>query len=131
MGEPKSLELRLSEFNARHPSTKLTLSYSSEPPALVVSVGGDLDTQCSGDFQDTLTEVLEVARPRGGLILDLAGLQYISSTGVGALTALLIASQRTRTLFQLCRVSEQARSILEVLGFSSFFPMIDGYREKS
>jgi len=126
-GDSTPLELRLSEFNARHSDTKLSSAYSASPQGLVITVEGDLDTQCSSDFQNNVLEALEVARGRGGLILDLASLHYISSTGVGALTALLIASQRYRIPFQLCRVSEQARSILDVLGFSTFFPMIETY----
>lgn len=128
-GSPASLEEALRAFGLRHPESRLSLARSAAPPGLVIMVDGPLDTQNSGDFQTVLNLALETAKETGALILDLAGLNYVSSTGVGTLTQALVEARRHQLPFYLCRVSNQARSILDVLGFTSFFPMIDGCAE--
>ncbi|HUW39391.1 MAG TPA: STAS domain-containing protein [Rectinemataceae bacterium] len=120
-----SLESALSGFSAKYPGTRLSLAETSSPPALVIRLDGALDTQNSGDFQAILAKALETAKERGALVLDLSRLNYISSTGVGALTQVLVESKRHQLPFFLCHISDQARSILDVLGFTSFFPVLD------
>ncbi len=122
-------EALFASFTAKHPETKLSSARFASPPCLAIEVDGVLDTQNSGDFQNMLIQTFETAREYGGLVLDLSRLNYISSTGVGALTTLLVEAQRHSITFQLCRISEQVRSILDVLGFTSFFPMIDDCAE--
>ncbi|MDA8426006.1 MAG: STAS domain-containing protein [Treponema sp.] len=119
------LKIELSEFSIKHPDTRLSMAETSSPPGIVIKVDGALDTQNSGDFQVVLAGALEIAKEYGALVLDLSRLNYISSTGVGTLTNILVESRRHQLPFFLCAISVQARSILDVLGFTSFFPLID------
>ncbi|MGO8694439.1 MAG: STAS domain-containing protein [Rectinemataceae bacterium] len=123
------LEALLASFMARHSDTKLSSTRIVSPPRLSIAVDGVLDTQNSGDFQAVMVQAFETAKEYGGLVLELSRLNYISSTGVGALTTLLVEAQRHSIPFQLCRISEQVRSILDILGFTSFFPLFDDRAE--
>ncbi len=117
----------LDAFRTRHPRTQLVSLESSSPPALVVRVIGDLDTDNSQDFQKALGEALPAAKVLGGLILDLTELKYISSTGVGALTSLLVAARGFQLPFLIAAIPDRVKSIFDILGFTSFFDFIPGY----
>ena len=130
MSEDKSnseVGRRLAGFGAAYPGTRLTALASRKPPGLVIRVVGILDSSNSTAFQNVVAACLEEARKRGGLILDLAGLSYASSTGVGAMTALLIETRRHKIPFCLCHIPNNVAAVLEVLGFSSFLDVIEAY----
>jgi len=126
-GNADDIGRRLAFFGAVHPGTALSSRSSRKPPGLVIRVSGMLDTANSPAFQNAVSECLGDAKARGGLILDLEGLSYASSTGVGALTALLIEAQRHRIAFYLSRVPHNVSVILDLLGFSAFFERVDRY----
>jgi anti-anti-sigma factor len=117
----------LEAFASRHPRTRLSCVVSSSPPGLVIQVFGDLDTDNSQDFQKTIVESFPAAKGMGGLILDLSQLKYISSTGVGALTSLLVSARGLQLAFLIAAIPDRVKSIFDILGFTSFFDFIPGY----
>jgi anti-anti-sigma factor len=60
------------------------------------------------------------------LVLDLSGVGYISSTGVGALTNALVEARKKGLGIVFRRIPPKVASILDVLGLRSFFPIEDG-----
>ena len=80
---------------------------------------GRLDTFSVPPFEQVLTEHLDAGRSR--LIVDLAGVTYVSSSG---LRALLSARRRARTAggdVVLCSMAPRVREIFEMVGFISLF----------
>lgn len=126
-GRTEDLHSKLAKFEIGHPGTSLAGVSSAKPRALVIRVTGILDTNNSTAFQAIVGECLGVAKSRGGLIIDLAGLTYASSAGIGALTTLLIETQRHGIALHLCRIPHNVGAVLDVLGFSSFFDQVDSY----
>jgi anti-anti-sigma factor len=57
--------------------------------------------------------------------LDLAGLSYMSSTGVGAVSALALDARKSGRLFYLCNVPEKIDRVLSLLGFRESLTVID------
>jgi anti-anti-sigma factor len=125
-----STKAAFSNFAKDHPGIELALTEATEPKALVIRVGGDLDTGNSAAFLRLAQEVLEPAKEIGGLAIELSGLRYISSTGVGVLATLLTDSSKKGLPFMLCSVPQSAKSIFEVLGLWSFFTTVDGMKER-
>jgi anti-anti-sigma factor len=128
--EEESLDRRLAGFAASSSETRLSRAWSSSPRSLVLVVEGTLDTFNSELFRKTVIASLGDAKARGGLILDLAGVSYASSTGIGALTAILVEAERHQIPLRLCHVPTNIQKILDVLGFTSFFSCIAGYMEE-
>src|SRR5262245_60991308 len=57
--------------------------------------------------------------------LDLAGLSYISSTGVGAFSSLTLESRGTGKFFFLCSIPDRISKVLNLLGVSDLFSFVD------
>lgn len=121
------LSRSLAGHSAACPTTKFAIVRSRVPPGLVLRVQGVLDTAGAKTFESAAMECLTAAKEYGSLILDLGGLTYASSSGIGAITTILIESQRHRTSFMLCHVPDNVSAVFDVLGFSAFFERLAGY----
>jgi anti-sigma B factor antagonist len=124
------LQASSAALNARVPSIRVSVGISSSPGALVITVAGSLDTGTSPAVLDFVKAALSEAEDAGGLILDIGAIQYISSTGIGAFTTLLVETQNRELPFFLCRTPACVNSVLQVLGFLSFFEYLETFEEK-
>ncbi len=97
---------------------------SESPPGLCLSLSGSLDNDNSRDFRAIAQTALECVGDGEALILDLAGLGYVSSAGVGALTTLLAEAKRLETYLFLRGMKERVKAVFELLGFADFFSYI-------
>jgi anti-anti-sigma factor len=128
---PETLKGALAGFAAKHKGCALSLTESPAPRALAITIDGSLDGETSHDFEGIALLALSLARSYGGLIFELRSLQYISSTGGGVLTSLLVETKRDNLPLYLRGIPEHAKAVFDLLGFSSFFTFLDGGEEET
>lgn len=85
--------------------------------AMVLRVRGRLDAKTSPELVQHCTEARACA---GHLVLNLAGVSFLSSAGVGALLALAEGCHEEGGSLRLAPVSAAARSVLEVLNLHHY-----------
>lgn len=100
---------------------------TASPPGLALLLSGDLDTDSSSGFQSFVLDSLLEMKPQTTLIIDLASLTYLSSTGVGSLAAILSDTRRRNIRLSLCSIPKHVWNIIDLLGFTAFFTFIDSY----
>jgi anti-sigma B factor antagonist len=89
--------------------------------AVVLRPNGRLDGTSAPQFQTALLAEVE-ARP-ARLVLDLAGLEYVSSAG---LRSILLAVKRGTALgcsLVVCRLPDHIREVFDLSGFGNVLPM--------
>lgn len=86
---------------------------------LIVAVTGALDTNSSGQLEDTLAEHL--GRGARRIILDLAEMDYVSSMGLRVFLATLKQLKANDGRLVLCGLNEEVGEILDMAGFSPLF----------
>jgi anti-sigma B factor antagonist len=107
---------------------KLSLKKVDEVPGcLCVTITGQIDTYNSHYFQQEMNKCLDAGY--GKLILDASGLNYMSSTGIGAFTYLLKATKQKNGEVVILNVQPKVMEVFQLLGFSSFFPIYYSYGE--
>jgi anti-sigma B factor antagonist len=80
---------------------------------------GRLDFGAASDFQARLEQLLAGAGPKpAGLIIDCAGLDYVSSAGLRVFLLASRASQRAGIPFAICALTPAVREVFDVSGFS-------------
>ncbi len=89
---------------------------------IICKVKGNLETSNSQRFLDLLENKL-IRNSYKKMTIDLKELMYISSTGIGAFTTLLISCKNKGTELVLCNMHPKVKSVFDILGFSSFFNM--------
>lgn len=90
---------------------------------LVLYLTGYIDTYNSNFFQKRVNRAIESGFAR--LIFHCAGLNYVSSTGIGSFTAFLKAVKPKGGDLVLLEIQPKVYEVFQLLGFSQFFHIKD------
>lgn len=107
-------------YNERHAQAPIGLERPGDGD-LLLSLSGELENKAAGDLSTVLETALQVCQPRGKLILDLRGVGYISSIGVGLLSSVMVAAERRSIKLVLLDVPPRVKNIMDTLGLLSYF----------
>ena len=94
----------------------------------LVEVIGRVDSENSETLKDFL---LELGKRERQVLIDCSALEYISSTGLGALLMLLKLMQKKGGTLRLFGLSPRIAEVFEISGFNklfSIFPSLDTAR---
>src|SRR5580692_8703497 len=100
------------------------LDYRVDSDIAVVTVSGEVDVSTSGELRTGLLRVLTDEAYRG-LVVNLAHVNFIDSTGVGVLVGVWHRVRGTDDCLALAAPSRQARNILETTGLMKVLPVYD------
>lgn len=83
----------------------------------VVAVAGEVDVSNADEFRSALDECLE--RGVASLVVDLAEVPYIDSTGIGVLVGTAHRAQERGARLEVARPQRNVERVLGLLGVSS------------
>lgn len=87
-------------------------------------LSGSLDLEFAHSLEMLLSNFIENQSSLKNLIVDLKEISYISSTGVGVLSSLLIQATKRNISFKLKDIQPKVKVVFELLGLLSFFEEI-------
>jgi anti-anti-sigma factor len=85
---------------------------------LVVRLNGKLSLETVHNFIQTLRP-----DPAARLILDLSGVSFLDSAGVGALVQIFVHRRNQGQSFALTGLTKQSTAVLQVAGLSKLLPV--------
>jgi anti-sigma B factor antagonist len=94
---------------------------AAENGAVVVALRGELDLAAAPELLRQLQAKL--AEPVSALTLDLEGLEFIDSSGLGVLCQVQEDADARGIPLELVRVPHHARRVLEVTGLTEMFTL--------
>ena len=92
----------------------------------VVTARGRLDGATSAQFAQRVEALVTGNQPR--LVVDFAGVEFVSSAGLRAVLALVKKVKAVKGELALCAVQPAVREVLEITGFAG---MIDIHPERA
>jgi len=95
--------------------------------AMIVEVVGDIDLNRSHDFQQALLELLEEGP--ANLIVHLAGVPYMDSSGVASLVKLLSRVKKAGASLHLVGLNDRVRSVFEITRLDTVFDIHNSEEE--
>lgn len=101
----------------------MEITYDRRDAAVVVTVSGSIDTLTSGSLAESLAEQIETGARR--LVLDMSGVDYISSAGLRSLLAAVKLARRQGGDFRLAEVDQLVLKVLTLSGFTSILKLYD------
>ncbi|MBD3174367.1 MAG: anti-sigma factor antagonist [Armatimonadia bacterium] len=107
------------EFKQRQPEGK--------PGVVIVEVAGEVDSASAEQFREQLVSLIE--GPTKHLIVNLADLTYINSSGLGALVA---GYKRVRSLdgtLKLCNVRGSIAEVMKLIRLDKIIDIYDSEEE--
>ncbi len=109
------------------PSNGVVRRIRQEGDAVVVEAVGDIDLQQTVEFQQSLSKL--VAQAPGRIVINLADVPYMDSSGLASLVKLLSQVRRANIDLRLCCLSERVRSMFEITRLESVFEICSSERE--
>jgi anti-anti-sigma factor len=115
-----SLAEVLEQYNSAHRGAPVEIR-AKEECLLQLALSGELDMKASSDLTPLLESAVLECPPKGRFVLDLSLVNYISSTGVGLLSSILVKSERRSVSLILLDIPPRVRNIMDTLGLMSYF----------
>lgn len=104
----------------RNEHVRLVLSkVDAVPNCCLIRAVGQIDTSNSTYFQRQCELCISFGFPN--IIFDLGGLNYVSSTGIGAFTFLLKSAKDKKGDLVLLHIQQKVFEVFQLLGFNQFF----------
>lgn len=99
----------------------MEIQSSRESVATVVSVTGRMDAITAPSFEKALNELIDAGEIR--IVVELAGLDYISSAGLRSILAIAKALKVKGGLICFANVAGTVKEVFDISGFNSIFQM--------
>lgn len=102
-------------------------SVVSEDGVLVIAPQGELDVSNSPELKELIEA--EIENGRRNMVIDLKGVEYMDSSGLGVLVTGLKAMRRHRGSLKLAQVTGSVQKIFQLTRLSRFFEIYDTVEE--
>jgi anti-sigma B factor antagonist len=89
----------------------------------LVTVSGRVDSATAPDFEKALQALVQANRSQ--IVLDLKGVEYMSSAGIRGMVSALKAAKNGGGDVRLAQPSTRVREVLELAGLVSIFTIYD------
>jgi anti-sigma B factor antagonist len=109
----------LGNYNTKHSQDKAELT--TGPGLMVLKLFGPLDQDNATDFMVVLGSAVDSLSTGERLVMDMSSINYISSTGVGALSQTLVHAEKRGVSFVLRAIQPKIRGVIQLLGLLSYF----------
>jgi anti-sigma B factor antagonist len=101
-------------------SLKITpMQVGGDGETVQLILNGYLDTYNSPEFQSHVNELINSGVKY--ILFNLSGLNYISSTGIGAFTSFMKILKQKKGNMVLLGIQEKVGEVFQLLGFTKFF----------
>ncbi len=105
----------------------MEVNFRKEEKAMVVSVTGRMDAVSAPDFDKQVEK--EIDKGETYFVLDLSGLDYISSAGLRSMLTLAKKLKSKEGGLVLCGLQEMVTEVFEVSGFTTIFEIFGSLKE--
>jgi anti-sigma B factor antagonist len=93
---------------------ELSISVQHQPSEVVVSLSGELDLSTAAQLSVTIADLLAAAPPR--IVLDMAGVTFCDSQGLGTLVVLSRKASLAQSYLVLTNVADFLLRVLDITG---------------
>ena len=105
----------------RHRVWTLSIAREIDRETVILAVAGRLGTVSSGTLVDALLREIRAGRTR--ILVDLGGVDYVSSAGLLALQAIAGRVHEARGELVLCSLAEPVRLVFDLAGLLPSLPV--------
>ena len=110
------------DMRARRPERQMQHSVREELGSVVVSFDGEIDLESSPAVRDALLASVRRAA-RGRVLVDLAGVTYIDSSGIASLVEAYQKARQTGVGFGLATVGPAVLRVLQLSRLDKILPI--------
>jgi anti-sigma B factor antagonist len=109
------------------PALDLKFDIPKAPGETILLCAGRITAETSGSLQSTVRLLIPESKR---IVLDLANVDIIDSTGVGALAGLWVSMKRANCEFRIIHMNDRVKQLLRVVNLMSILEGAQGVAEK-
>jgi anti-sigma B factor antagonist len=98
--------------------SELTLETSKNPDEIVVRCSGRINSGTTGQLQSTVRELMSETKR---LVLDLSEVDYMDSSGLGAIIGLYVSSKRQGCELRLVNLNQRLKDLFRITKLGKIF----------
>lgn len=102
---------------------KLSVSMTERDDVVIVTVAGEVDVYTAPQLRSALEERLAAGQNK--IVVDLQGVAFIDSTGLGVLVGQLKALRRVEGTMRIVCADERILRLLAITGLDQILPLHD------
>ena len=105
---------------ATSPSNPKLLQLTTEKGTEQITVrgAGRITSETESDFKDTIRDLIPQSKR---LVIDLTAVDYIDSSGLGALVSLYATASRVGCVLEIANPKQRVRDLFKLTKLSNFF----------
>ncbi|MEU4559157.1 STAS domain-containing protein [Actinoplanes sp. NPDC023936] len=96
---------------------ELSIAVHRAPDEIVIALAGEIDVLTVTELSTIVNELL--AEPPSRIVLDMAGVTFCDSQGLGTLVVLSRKAQHAHTVLSLANVGDFLMRVLDITGLRS------------
>jgi|SRR5215471_4951167 len=100
------------------PTPELQLTTEQKPDEIIVRGTGKISATSAELLQTTVRELIPHTKR---IVLDLTGVEYVDSSGLGALVSLYVAAGRAQCVLELSNPKQRVRDLFKMTKLAAFF----------
>lgn len=104
-----------------------SVARSQEGDVSILALNGYLDAYTAPQFEKAIQAEYDAGRVR--IVVDCAGLTYISSAGLGVFMSFIEDVREAHGDIKICSVIPAVYQVFEILGFPELFEIVPGREE--
>ncbi|GIF09555.1 STAS domain-containing protein [Actinoplanes siamensis] len=97
---------------------ELSITVQRAPDEVTMLLAGEIDVLTVTELSTLVNDIL-AAEPPGRIVLDMAGVTFCDSQGLGTLVVLSRKAQHNQTLLALANVGDFLMRVLDITGLRS------------
>ncbi len=101
-------------------STLLRATLRRAGATAILDLEGDIDAHADAPLQQAWEDALATAPPPARLLLNLARVEYINSTGIAVIVALMAQARRAGLPLLVCNLSEHYAEIFRITRLADY-----------
>ncbi len=105
----------------------MEIQRSKEENVTLLVLRGRLDEMATTSVEQVFSEILEAGAKQ--VLLDLEGVEYVSSSGLRVLLMLAKALQKSQGMLKLCKLSPFVAEVFEISNFIRLFDVHENRAE--
>ena len=102
---------------------------AAQSSATVVEVAGEIDLYSAPGLRAELGRAVETSDSAPRIVVDLSGVTFLDSTGVGVLVGALKGAREAGGQLALCSAQARVRRVFEITGLIGALPLFDARGE--
>jgi anti-sigma B factor antagonist len=107
------------------PNTRMRLSIEKKADETIVRLSGRIIAETSAELQTTIRSLIPETKR---IVLDMTGVDYIDSSGIGALVSVYLSASKAQCSLELANPQPRIRDLFEVSRLTAVFESRGGYR---